>query len=233
MEPQDDSNLITPTTNPTPPAAPANQPTNQPITPEPITTNNVAGQLPPNSNPFPQPIPPKKDNKKLLILIGIAITIFVCVGIFFAVKSMGTYNATDPTKVPENTSDITTPSSNEPSNEVDNSKSTNDGANDTERQADIKSIHGQLEAFYAQNGQYPTFSNMNDSSWITTNMKSLDTEALKDPLGSTSKLATTPTKNQYSYEVDSNCDNQGRPCSKYVLTAILSTTKTYVKNSLN
>lgn len=235
MEPQDDSNLITPNTSPTPSAVPTSPTTNQPITPSPITTNNVTGQLPPNSNPSLQPLPPKKDNKKLLILIGIVITIFVCVGLFFAVKSMGSYNATDPTKVPENTSDIKTPSSNNPGDSTGDNKSLDDRADDTERQADIKTIHGNFESYFAQNGKYPTLSNMNDTTWISANMKGLlDTEALKDPQGSTTKLATKPTKNQYSYEVlPANCNNTDKDCTSYKLTATLSDSKTYVKSSLN
>src|SRR5437588_436170 len=35
-------------------------------------------------------------------------------------------------------------------------------ARNTERQTDIKALHGQVEAYYAQNGKYPTLANMND-----------------------------------------------------------------------
>ena len=49
---------------------------------------------------------------------------------------------------------------------------------DTERQTDIKAIHGQLEAYYAQNGHYPTLANVNDSTFRGANMKGLDADAL-------------------------------------------------------
>src|SRR6185436_8134483 len=64
-------------------------------------------------------------------------------------------------------------------------------ARDTERQTDIKALHGQVEAYYAQNGKYPTLGNMNDGSWRTSNMKGLDGEALKDPKGSAQTLAAS------------------------------------------
>ena len=34
-------------------------------------------------------------------------------------------------------------------------------ARDTERQTDIKAVHGQLEAYYAQNGAYPALADLN------------------------------------------------------------------------
>src|SRR3982751_6956611 len=54
-------------------------------------------------------------------------------------------------------------------------------ARDTERKTDVNAIHGQVEAYYAQNGKYPTLANLNDSTWRGSNMKGLDAEALKDP----------------------------------------------------
>ncbi len=43
-------------------------------------------------------------------------------------------------------------------------------ARDTERQSDIKAIHGQVEAYHTQNGKYPTLSDINDSDWrVVTN----------------------------------------------------------------
>ena len=35
-------------------------------------------------------------------------------------------------------------------------------ARDTERETDIKALQGQIEAYYAQNGNYPTRTNVND-----------------------------------------------------------------------
>src|SRR5215210_4043905 len=58
-------------------------------------------------------------------------------------------------------------------------------ARNTERETDIKAIHGQVEAYFAQNGKYPTLANLNDGTPTTgfraVNMKGLDQEALRDP----------------------------------------------------
>lgn len=111
---------------------------------------------------------------------------------------------------------------------------------DTERQTDIKALHGQLEAYYAQTGYYPTLANVNDATWRNTNMKGLDAGALEDPSGST--LQATPAtagSRTYSYvEAPTGCDNtSGNECESYTLTAGLEGTidgqGTYTKTSLN
>ena len=109
---------------------------------------------------------------------------------------------------------------------------------DTERQTDIKALHGQLEAYYAQNGRYPTLANVNDTTFRTTNMKGLDSAALKDPKGSAEELKAATTTNFYVYTVSpSACDNTTTDCTGYVLSAKLEgkidNLDTYTKNSLN
>ena len=104
------------------------------------------------------------------------------------------------------------------------------GARDIERQTDIKAIHAQVEAFYAQNGYYPLLKDMNDAAWRAQNMRGLDTEALQDPLGSDPVLVDKPKQNFYSYEV-TGCDET--QCARYTLTASLEDGKNYVKQSLN
>ncbi len=68
-------------------------------------------------------------------------------------------------------------------------------ARNSKRQTDIQSIQTQLEAFFSQNGYYPSLGNMNDATWLDTNMKSLDQNALIDPSNPTNSktLAGTPT----------------------------------------
>ena len=44
-------------------------------------------------------------------------------------------------------------------------------ARNSKRQTDIQSIQTQLEAFFSQNGYYPSLGNMNDSSWLSSNMR--------------------------------------------------------------
>ena len=108
---------------------------------------------------------------------------------------------------------------------------------DTERQTDIKTLHSQIEAYYAQNGKYPTLANMSNSTFRASNMKGLDSEALKDPSGAQTLLVSSPVKNYYSYAVTSSagatCDNVKTECAQYTLTATLEAGGTYTKANLN
>ena len=85
---------------------------------------------------------------------------------------------------------------------------------------------------------------MNDSSWLDTNMKSLDQNALTDPSNTSGSktLASTPTAKQYSYQVTASDGSAcGTPddtnCAKYTLTATYEGTvngqSTYVKSNLD
>ena len=114
-------------------------------------------------------------------------------------------------------------------------------ARNTERQTDIKAIHGQVEAYYAQNGNYPTVGNLNDSTWRTSNMKGLDQEALFDPKGD--KADTTPLADAepaagtyvYSYvATPAGCDNGSNgECTAYTLHANYEGGGEFEKSNLN
>lgn len=108
-------------------------------------------------------------------------------------------------------------------------------ARDTERKTDVNALHGQLEAYQAQNGRYPTLANVNDSTFRSANMKGLDPGALQDPKGSAQTLIASPAANDYSYQVTpAGCDNGANgDCLQYTLTATLEGGGTYVKQSLN
>ncbi len=111
-------------------------------------------------------------------------------------------------------------------------------ARNTERQTDIKAIHGQVEAYYAQHGKYPTRDNINDATWRAANMKGLDSEALEDPKGSSASLAATAAANTYSYAVfaadgTTACDNSTNDCAVYTLTATYEGSGTFEKKNLN
>jgi prepilin-type N-terminal cleavage/methylation domain-containing protein len=117
-------------------------------------------------------------------------------------------------------------------------------ARNTERETDIKALHGQVEAYYAQNGRYPTLANLNDSAWRTTNMKGLDAEAIKDPKWASSiaactasgapSLASSDQANCYSYEVTpSTCNNTTEDCTGYTMQATKEGGGTYDKTALN
>src|SRR5215207_9195377 len=93
-------------------------------------------------------------------------------------------------------------------------------ARNTERETDVKAIHGQLEAYYAQNGRYPTLANVNDGTWRSTNMRGLDGGALQDPKGTAETLVAAAAANAYAYTVTpSGCDNTATDCTGYTLTA--------------
>ena len=118
-------------------------------------------------------------------------------------------------------------------------------ARDTERETDIKAVHGQIEAFWAQKGFYPSRTDINNQivgGFVLTNFKGLDPQALKDPKGAVTTFAATPTANTYSYAVfqldgTTACETDDTACAKYTLTATLEDTlngsNTFVKTSLN
>ena len=116
-------------------------------------------------------------------------------------------------------------------------------ARNAKRQTDIQSIQTQLEAFFSQNGYYPSLADVNSSSWLNSNMKSLDQNALVDPSNSTSSktLASSPTDKQYAYQVTdssgNSCESDDTTCAKYTLTAKYEGTvngqTSYVKTNLD
>ena len=117
------------------------------------------------------------------------------------------------------------------------------------RQTDIQSIQTQLEAYYSQNGHYPSNADLSSATWRATNMPSLDTNALIDPSsGQTISNVTiadnsTGQAKEYSYyPVDStgssaNCEASDTTCAAYTLTATYEGTingqTTYVKKNLD
>ena len=110
-------------------------------------------------------------------------------------------------------------------------------ARNTKRETDIKAIYGQVEAYYAQNGKYPTLANINDATWRSTNMKGLEAQALQDPKASAPTLASAPAANVYSYAVTASdgtaCDNSTKDCAQYTLTATYEGGGTFTRSNLN
>ncbi|HVX24325.1 MAG TPA: hypothetical protein VG992_03215 [Candidatus Saccharimonadales bacterium] len=101
-----------------------------------------------------------------------------------------------------------------------------DRANDATRQTDIRSLQTQLEAYFAENGYYPSLADVNSASWRAKNMPSLDASALKDPAGSSQQLASSPAKNVYAYHPTTasggSCEQDVTACTDYTLIATLS-----------
>jgi prepilin-type N-terminal cleavage/methylation domain-containing protein len=107
-------------------------------------------------------------------------------------------------------------------------------ARDTERKTDVNALHGQIEAYQAQNGKYPTLANINDSTFRSNNMKGLDPASLQDPKGTAQTLCGSGADCYIYVATPANCDNgAGGDCTGYTLTANLEAGGTYVKQSLN
>ena len=114
-------------------------------------------------------------------------------------------------------------------------------ARNAKRQSDIASLQTQLEAFFSQNGYYPSLTDMNTASWLTTNMKSLDQTALIDPSSSSKTLVAAPALKAYAYAVSNSagtsCEATDTTCAQYTLTASYEGTvngsATYSKSNLD
>lgn len=108
-------------------------------------------------------------------------------------------------------------------------------ARDSQRQTDIVALQGYIESYYAEEGKYPTLTDINTTSWRGTHMEGLDPAALADPKNSTSQtLVAAPAANNYAYAVTpASCDNgAGGDCTGYTLTATLEGNPgTFVKSS--
>ncbi|MGC1177444.1 MAG: prepilin-type N-terminal cleavage/methylation domain-containing protein [Candidatus Saccharimonadales bacterium] len=123
-------------------------------------------------------------------------------------------------------------------------------ARNSKRQADVQSMQTQLEAFFSQNGYYPSLADMNNQSWRQTNMKSLDAGALVDPSsncnpasdsGTCLLASSSASDKKYSYAVTdssgASCESTDTNCAKYTLTAYyegsVNGSATLTKNQLD
>lgn len=105
---------------------------------------------------------------------------------------------------------------------------------DTEREADIKAIHSDLEVYFAAQGKYPAFDELNDRSWRSKHMSGLLEVELTDPLGYDSQLTEFGTNYTYGYDVRPvQCDNKRIDCTGYTLMSYLEDGSTFTKSALN
>ncbi len=116
--------------------------------------------------------------------------------------------------------------------------STQSRAQDSKRRADVGVIQTQVEAFFSENGYYPSLTDLNSPSWLKTNMKSLDVTALVDPSAPAgSKLVSVPAAHAYAYQVTNekglSCEADDTACVIYTLTATMSDGTTYKKENLD
>lgn len=129
-----------------------------------------------------------------------------------------------------------TPSYNPLPNNAENQPSTSNGStDDRDREADINALHSGLEYYYALNGYYPSFEQLNDKTWRKENMYSVETSAFSDPDNNSSTvIVAKPQAKAYAYQVTpAGCDNDSKQCTIYILTATQSDGTTFVKKSLN
>jgi prepilin-type N-terminal cleavage/methylation domain-containing protein len=108
----------------------------------------------------------------------------------------------------------------------------------SKRVTDIQNIQTNLEAYFQTAGNYPSLTNMNTTSWLSTNMKNLDTASLQDPLGSSTALGNTPAAKIYAYQPlnssGTSCEADATTCVSYTLTSTQeSGAGTYIKKNLD
>jgi type IV pilus assembly protein PilA len=120
-------------------------------------------------------------------------------------------------------------------------------ARNAKRQTDIEELQTQIETFYSQNGFYPSLGDMNNSTWLATNLKTLNSNELTDPLSSSSTLVRTPAAKVYSYAPtvdgstvcgsDTTSGGTDTTCAQYTLTATYEGTvsgeTTFTKKNLD
>ena len=100
-------------------------------------------------------------------------------------------------------------------------------ARDSKRKTDIGAVQAALESYYSSNNTYPTVTDLNSSTWISSNLKGFDINALQDPKGNSPTVisGTTPSGTQYAYNVTpSGCDdsaNSANPCTNFGIYAKL------------
>lgn len=100
-------------------------------------------------------------------------------------------------------------------------------ARDTERQTDIKAIHNIVEAYYADNGYYPTLT------VLQAGLPGLDDEALVPPGNTPVQIdAAASTTSKYQYSPTASCDNSTTMCLDYTLAAALEGGGSYTKTAL-
>lgn len=109
-------------------------------------------------------------------------------------------------------------------------------ARNTERETDIKAIHGHLETFYADKGYYPGLtSQLETDSWVQANMVGLDIEALRAPGQAANTIDSGGGSTDNYVYAATGCTGTApaEECTDYTLTANLESGGTYQKTSLN
>ncbi len=114
-------------------------------------------------------------------------------------------------------------------------------ARDSKRQTDVNALDAHLEAFYADNGYYPSLADLQDPTFVSGQLKGLDPSALTDPKGGAmyDSGTSTPTAGKYAYNYDTTgCTNttktsSSNQCTGFTLSANLEGSTTPFSKSSN
>ena len=104
---------------------------------------------------------------------------------------------------------------------------------DADRKNQLDALHKALAAYFTQAASYPSLANLNDQSWVKTNLLSLDSDLFRDPVGLNLTLLGAPKQGSYAYQPVPEagkglCENtSASPCIHYKLTATLTTKQLY------
>lgn len=108
---------------------------------------------------------------------------------------------------------------------------------DNQRRADIDAIHDGLQAYGANQGEYPRLSNMNSRSFRGSSFPDLEDDTFLDPAQPDSRvvMTRTPQLATYAYEPVNQdgytCELRGRECVNYTLKVLLSDGTEYSRSS--
>jgi prepilin-type N-terminal cleavage/methylation domain-containing protein len=95
---------------------------------------------------------------------------------------------------------------------------------DSKRLTDLQNVQTNLELYFQTAGYYPSLTDMNNTAWLTTNMKNLDVVSLQYPSGSNTTLGSAPAAKIYSYQplnsTNASCEANDTACASYTLTAV-------------
>lgn len=104
---------------------------------------------------------------------------------------------------------------------------------DVQRKKQLSEIHTTFRDYFNQTGSYPSLSNINDPSWVATNLAGLDPDTLRDPVGTSQAVLGAPKPASFAYQVangtgkDACINTAENPCLHYYFVTVLSNNQQY------
>lgn len=100
----------------------------------------------------------------------------------------------------------------------------------------VNALHSQLELYYEDAQNYPSFAQLNDPAWRDLNMSGLNPDVFSGEYTST-QLGSQPTQDVIAYQPTAEdggaCDGEAISCSQYTLLVGLTRDRVYEKQSLD